>query len=118
MAPRGQLRPIRVVEATTADVAFLAAGTIIQSRGHVQGLTTGAAMWLAGAVSVAVGVGLYLIAVLTSILALIILAALSSLPSLGSDNGSPQNTQRLTVFRNAGPAGLWRPPCARSLARP
>ena len=41
---------IRIIEAMTAGVAFLAAGTIIQSRGAVQGLTTGASMWLAGAV--------------------------------------------------------------------
>ena len=36
------LDPIRVIEAVTAGVAFLAAGTIIQSRGKVEGLTTGA----------------------------------------------------------------------------
>ena len=52
--------PIRVIEAVTAGVSFLAAGTIIQSRGEVSGLTTGAAMWLAGAVGVACGLGYYL----------------------------------------------------------
>jgi putative Mg2+ transporter-C (MgtC) family protein len=41
---------IRIIEAVTAGVTFLAADTIIQSRGAVQGLTTGASMWLAGAV--------------------------------------------------------------------
>ena len=43
-----QVDPIRVVEAVTAGVAFLAAGTILFSRGEVHGLTTGAGMWLAG----------------------------------------------------------------------
>lgn len=82
--PSGSFDPIRVVEATTAGVAFLAAGTIIQMRGQVHGLTTGAAMWLAGAVGVAVGVGLYVIALLSSVLAVLILAALSMLPPFGS----------------------------------
>lgn len=36
--------PIRIIEAVTAGVAFLAAGAIIRSRGNVQGLTTGANM--------------------------------------------------------------------------
>jgi putative Mg2+ transporter-C (MgtC) family protein len=80
LQPDGGFDPIRVVEAVTAGVAFLAAGTIIQSRGNVQGLTTGAAMWLTGAVGVAVGFGLYVIAVLTTILALLILVASRSFP--------------------------------------
>lgn len=42
--------PVRVIEAVTAGVAFLAAGTIIQARQHVRGLTTGAGLWLVGAV--------------------------------------------------------------------
>lgn len=79
--PDGSFDPIRVVEAVTAGVAFLAAGTIIQSRGNVQGLTTGAAMWLTGAVGVAVGLGLYVIAVLASAVALIILVAVSFIPT-------------------------------------
>src|SRR5512143_1385199 len=50
--------PLRVVEAVTAGVAFLAAGTIMVARGQVRGLTTGAGMWLAGAVGLACGLGL------------------------------------------------------------
>ena len=55
--------PIRIIEAVTAGVAFLAAGAIIQSRGNVRGLTTGANMWLAGALGVACGAGDYTLAV-------------------------------------------------------
>jgi len=49
--------PMRVIEAVTAGVAFLAAGSIITSRGSVQGLTTGSSMWMAGAIGVACGTG-------------------------------------------------------------
>jgi putative Mg2+ transporter-C (MgtC) family protein len=74
--PDGPADPIRVIEAVTAGVAFLAAGAIIQARGQVQGLTTGAAMWLAGAVGVACGGGYYSIALMATVLALLILTAL------------------------------------------
>ena len=36
--------PIRIIVAVTSGVAFLAAGVIIQARGRVHGLKTGAAM--------------------------------------------------------------------------
>ncbi len=71
--------PIRAIEAVTAGVAFLAAGTIIQSRGKVTGLTTGASMWLAGAIGVAAGTGLYSIAIYVAVLAFLILAGLQRL---------------------------------------
>lgn len=68
--------PIRAVEAVTAGIAFLGAGAIFQQRGSVQGLTTGAGMWLAGAVGVSVALGYYLIAFCVAIFAVIVLAAL------------------------------------------
>jgi len=42
----------------------------------VQGLTTGAGMWLAGAVGVATALGYYLIALGVALLAVLVLAAL------------------------------------------
>lgn len=71
--------PIRIIEAVTAGVAFLAAGAIIQSRGNVQGLTTGANMWLAGALGVTCGAGYYILAVFGTVLALIVLSVLGHL---------------------------------------
>ena len=74
--------PIRVIEAVTAGVAFIAAGSIIRSgRMDVHGVTTAAALWLAGAVGVATGTGQYGIALATVLLALVILALLSRIPS-------------------------------------
>lgn len=68
--------PIRVVEAVTAGVAFLAAGVVIFTRGEVHGLTTGAGMWLAGAIGVACGLGLWQVALLATVLALVVLGLL------------------------------------------
>lgn len=71
--------PLRIIEAVTAGVAFLAAGTIIQSRGQVYGVTTGAGMWLAGAIGLACGAGKYLIAAVALVLAMAIMSVLRPL---------------------------------------
>ena len=82
--------PIRAVEATTAGIAFLGAGAIFQSRGNVRGLTTGAGMWLAGAVGVATALGYYLIAFGVALFAVLVLAALKSIAHrmIGDDDDS------------------------------
>lgn len=71
-----QADPIRAVEAVTAGIAFLGAGAIFRSGAGVQGLTTGAGMWLAGAVGVASALGYYLIAAGVALLAVLVMAAL------------------------------------------
>lgn len=71
--------PIRVVEAVTAGVAFLAAGSIMFSRGEVHGLTTGAGMWLAGAIGVACGLGLWQVAGLGTLIVLVVAGLLHRL---------------------------------------
>lgn len=68
--------PIRAVEAVTAGIAFLGAGAIFQQRGSVKGLTTGAGMWLAGALGITVALGYYLIALVVAVFALVVLSAL------------------------------------------
>ncbi|MDF2094462.1 MgtC/SapB family protein [Aquibaculum arenosum] len=71
--------PIRMIEAVTAGVAFLAAGAIIQSRGSVKGLTTGAGLWLAGAVGVACGLGLWSVGAIAMATGLIVMVLLGRL---------------------------------------
>lgn len=65
--------PLRLIEAVTAGVAFLAAGSIITSRGRVQGLTTGAGMWMAGAIGLACGTGRLTLAILATLIAVSVL---------------------------------------------
>lgn len=71
--------PLRAVEAVTAGVAFLVAGSILFTRGEVQGLTTGAGMWLAGAVGLSSGFGLWQIAGLGTFLILVVMSLLHTL---------------------------------------
>nr|WP_110033791.1 MgtC/SapB family protein [Hoeflea marina] len=66
--------PLRLVEAITAGVAFLAAGTILVKGGKLSGLTTGAGMWLAGATGLCAGLGLWAIAAMACLLGALVLA--------------------------------------------
>jgi putative Mg2+ transporter-C (MgtC) family protein len=81
--------PIRMVEAVTSGVAFLAAGTVIFTRGEVHGLTTGAGMWLAGAMGVAAGLGLWQIAVFAAFLAMVVLGLMHTLEKAWKLNEGP-----------------------------
>ncbi|SFD91297.1 MgtC/SapB family protein [Roseivivax sediminis] len=71
--------PIRVIEAVTAGVAFLAAGSIITQGARVRGLTTGAGMWMAGAVGLSCGTGNVPLAALATVLALLVMWVLRKL---------------------------------------
>lgn len=71
--------PLRLIEAVTSGVAFLAAGSIITSGGQVRGLTTGAGMWLAGAIGLACGIGNIPLAAMATVIALLVLWALARL---------------------------------------
>ena len=71
--------PLRVIEAVVSALALLAAGTIIKAKGHITGLTTGVGLWLAGAVGIAAGSGLYAAAILIAVLSLAILYGLRTL---------------------------------------
>lgn len=73
---RLQIDPLRLIEAVTSGVAFLAAGSIITSGGKVKGLTTGASMWLAGAIGLACGSGNLVLGGIAAVLALIVLVVL------------------------------------------
>ena len=79
---RLRIDPIRLIEAVTSGVAFLAAGSIIVARGHVKGVTTGAGMWLAGAIGLACGLGYFQIAGLGTGFALVVLTLLRRLETL------------------------------------
>jgi putative Mg2+ transporter-C (MgtC) family protein len=73
---RVAMDPLRLLSSVTSGVAFLAAGMIVFSRGRVRGLTTGASLWLTAAVGVSAGLGMWLIAGMSAVLALIIIRLL------------------------------------------
>ncbi len=80
-----RIDPLRVIEAVTAGVAFLAAGMIVHSRGRVNGLTTGAGMWMAGGIGLALGFGHWFIAFFAAAACLTILLILAWMQSALAD---------------------------------
>ena len=66
--------PMRIFEGVITGIGFLGAGAIIQRGSEVRGLTTGAGIWVAGAIGLACGGGYFVIAGVVTVLAIVILA--------------------------------------------
>ncbi len=73
------LDPSRVAAQVVSGIGFLGAGTILLRGEVIRGLTTAASLWSVAAVGLAVGGGLYLAAIASTIIILIILAGLKPL---------------------------------------
>ncbi len=68
--------PGRIAAQIVSGIGFLGAGTIIQARGGVHGLTTAATIWVVAAIGMTAGAGLYVEAVSTTALVLLALVVL------------------------------------------
>lgn len=77
-----RLDPARIAAMTITGIGFLGAGTIIQSKEMIRGLTTAACLWIIAAVGLSVGCGFYIPAVITSAIALVSLYLLHYLENV------------------------------------
>jgi putative Mg2+ transporter-C (MgtC) family protein len=68
--------PGRITAQIVSGIGFLGAGTIIQARGAVHGLTTAATIWVMAGIGIAIGSGAYGPAIATTVLLLAILVLL------------------------------------------
>ena len=109
-------------------MAFLAAGLIIFSRGEVQGLTTGAGMWLASAIGLCCGLGLWQIGIFACFLAMIVLGLLQAVsariaaadkadPELARSSASASEPADRPALRDQKPALVDVSPEGRTLCR-
>lgn len=73
--------PGRIAAQVVSGIGFIGAGAILQSKGRILGLTTAASLWVAAAIGIAVGAGLYLTSIAATILTLITLRLFSHLES-------------------------------------
>ena len=74
--PSARVDPTRIIEGVITGIGFLGAGSIIQSRGTIEGITTGAAIWIAGAIGLACGLGNFALAGIITGIAFIIVVVL------------------------------------------
>nr|HID13512.1 MgtC/SapB family protein [Anaerolineae bacterium] len=70
---------VRIIAGVAQGIGFLGAGTIFVARGTVRGLTTAAAVWAMSAVGVACGFGMWLIALVGTVLTFVALRLLGPL---------------------------------------
>ena len=63
--------PGRVAAQIVSGIGFLGAGTIIMQKHVVHGLTTAAGMWVAAGIGMACAAGLYSVALISTVLALV-----------------------------------------------
>lgn len=59
--------PARIAAQIVSGIGFLGAGTILQSRHGVRGLTTAATIWVVAAIGMAVGGGAYFLAIVATV---------------------------------------------------
>lgn len=69
--------PGRIAAQVVSGIGFLGAGTILRSKSGVRGLTTAATLWVVAGIGLAVGVGIYWPAILTTVIVLTTLIWLS-----------------------------------------
>lgn len=74
--------PGRVAAQVVSGIGFLGAGAIIREKFSVRGLTTAACLWIAAAIGIACGVGLFGISIVVTILSLLSLLLLKRIEAL------------------------------------
>jgi putative Mg2+ transporter-C (MgtC) family protein len=72
----GAIDPSRIPSNIVVGIGFLGAGVIIFHQSKLQGITTAAGLWVAGAIGMAVGFGFNLVAIFTTFLTLLVFTLL------------------------------------------
>lgn len=66
----------RIAASVAVGISFLGAGAILRHNGRIKGLTTAASLWLATALGLAAGAGMYALTALSTFAALFVLIVL------------------------------------------
>ncbi|MGB2869453.1 MAG: MgtC/SapB family protein [Bacteroidota bacterium] len=69
--------PTRIAAQVVTGIGFIGAGTIIQSRGTISGLTSAAVIWTVAAIGLCIGAGFPTIALLFTLLVFLVLHVLA-----------------------------------------
>lgn len=93
--------PGRLAAQIVSGIGFLGAGTIIQARGSVVGLTTAATLWVVAALGMAVGAGAYLQALVGTGLVLAALMVLGRFEDYLLPYQFQERILRVTMRRDA-----------------
>ncbi len=68
--------PSRIIQAIAIGIGFVGGGAVFKGKSFIEGLTTAAGLWVAAGIGIAVGTEFYVLAAITTFIALLILAGL------------------------------------------
>jgi putative Mg2+ transporter-C (MgtC) family protein len=74
--------PTRIAAQIVSGIGFIGAGTILQHRGSVRGLTTAASLWSVAAIGTAAGAGLIVMSLIGTLLILVVLSLLDRVETI------------------------------------
>ena len=105
----GQYDHSRVAAQVVSGIGFIGAGVIIFQKNVVRGITTAAGLWVAAAIGLACGAGMYPIAIAAMLLTVICLEAMHFITSKYSEriitvSLSPVSSERLLEFMDSAKA--------------
>jgi putative Mg2+ transporter-C (MgtC) family protein len=92
--------PGRIAAQIVSGIGFLGAGTIMQSRGNISGLTTAATLWVVAAIGMAVGAGAYVQAIVGSALVMLALMILGRVEDHLRPHRATERTIRIVLEPN------------------
>ena len=105
----GQFDHARVAAQVVSGIGFIGAGVIIFQKNVVRGITTAAGLWVAAAIGLASGAGMYAIAIAAMLFTIICLEAMHFITSKYSEriitvSLSPVTSERLLEFMDSAKA--------------
>ncbi|MDE5924638.1 MAG: MgtC/SapB family protein, partial [Muribaculaceae bacterium] len=65
--------PGRIAAQVITGIGFLGGGAMIRAKGSVKGLTTAAGIWISAIIGMAVGIGMYVVSIGSTLLILVVL---------------------------------------------
>lgn len=77
--PGASVDPARIAAQVVTGIGFLGAGTIMQSKGMITGLTTAASLWAVAGIGLAVGAGMYPLAIISTVAILLVFAIINKI---------------------------------------
>ena len=92
--------PSRLPSYVVSGIGFLGAGTILVHGMTVRGLTTAASIWVVSGIGLVVGVGMYYVAIFTTIIVILSLIFLNKWEQLFIKKTSSNNSLYLLVINN------------------
>ena len=66
----------RIAAQVVSGIGFIGAGVLLQSKNRIRGITTAATIWLVAAIGMAVGAGVYFLAIFTTVFSTAVLVLL------------------------------------------